>query len=49
MVLAEGDYTIVARNRDLIFQRDVTITAGENQEVEVLADDSVPTAAEGAD
>ena len=49
MVLAEGDYTIVARNRDLIFQRDVTITAGENQEVEVLADDSAPTAAEGAD
>ena len=49
MVLAEGDYTVVARNRDHIFQRDVTITAGENQEVEVLADESVPSAAEGAD
>lgn len=49
MVLAEGDYTVVARNRDHIFQRDVTIAAGQDQEVEVLADESAPTADEGAD
>jgi len=49
MVLAEGDYTVVARNRDHIFQRDVTITAGQDQEVDVLADESAPTATEGAD
>jgi len=49
MVLAEGDYTVVARNRDHIFQRDVTVVAGENAEVEVIADESAPSAAEGAD
>lgn len=49
MVLAEGDYTIVAKNRDHIYQRDFTVVAGENQEVEVLADESAPTALEGAD
>jgi hypothetical protein len=37
MVLAEGDYTIVAKNRDRIYQRDFTVVAGRNQDVEVLA------------
>jgi hypothetical protein len=49
MVLAEGDYTIVAKNRDHIYQRDFTVEAGHNQEVEVIADENAPTAAEGAD
>lgn len=49
MVLAEGEYTIVAKNRDHIFQRDFTVEAGRNQEVEVIADESTPTAVEGAD
>jgi len=49
MVLAEGDYTIVAKNRDHIYQRDFTVVAGENQEVEVLADETAPAALEGAD
>lgn len=35
MVLAEGDYAVVAKNRDRIYQRDFTVTAGRNQEVEV--------------
>lgn len=44
MVLAEGDYTIVAKNRDRIYQRNFTVVAGENQDVEVLATeaDAVP-------
>ncbi len=49
MVLAEGDYTVVAKNRDHLYQRDFSVAAGENQEVEVIADENVPSAAEGAD
>lgn len=46
MVLAEGEYMVIAKNRDRIYQSDLTVTAGENQEVEVLAteDDAVPSA-----
>jgi len=50
MVLAEGDYTIVAKNRDRIYQRDFTVVAGRNQDVEVIANEADaidPT--EGAD
>jgi hypothetical protein len=50
MVLAEGDYTIVAKNRDRIYQREFTVVAGRNQEVEVLANEANATDAnEGAD
>ena len=42
MVLAEGDYTIVAKNRDRIYQRDFTVVGGRNQEVEVLTADAAP-------
>jgi hypothetical protein len=50
MVLAEGDYTIVAKNRDRIYQRDFTVVGGSNQEVEVLADEASATDLdEGAD
>ena len=50
MVLSEGEYTIVAKNRDRIYQRDFTVVAGQNQEVEVLATEDAPAdAAEGAD
>ena len=37
MVLAEGDYAIVAKNRDRIYQRELTVVAGQNRDVEVLA------------
>ena len=36
MVLAEGDYTVIAKNRDKLYQRDFTVVAGKNQDVEVL-------------
>ncbi|MFP1632546.1 hypothetical protein ACLB6G_12475 [Zhengella sp. ZM62] len=36
MVLAEGKYVIVAKNRDRIYQRDFTVVAGQNQDVEVM-------------
>lgn len=39
MVLAEGEYTIVAKNRDRVYQRDFTVVAGRNQDVEVMAKD----------
>ncbi|WP_310420871.1 hypothetical protein [Mycoplana sp. BE70] len=36
LVLAEGQYTAVARNKKQIYQRDFTVTAGQNTDVEVL-------------
>ncbi len=36
MVLAEGTYTINAKNRDRNYQRDFEVVAGRNQDVEVL-------------
>ena len=50
MVLAEGEYTIIAKNRDRIYQRDFTVVGGRNQEVEVLAtEENSADAIEGAD
>ncbi len=37
MVLAEGDYTIIAKNKDKLFQKDFTVVAGHNQDVDVIA------------
>ncbi len=48
MVLSEGEYTIVAKNRDRIYQRDFNVVAGQNQEVEVLATEAAATDAEDA-
>lgn len=39
MVLAEGAYTIVAKNKDRSYQRDFTVEAGVNTDVEVLTSD----------
>lgn len=36
VVLAEGNYTAVARHKNNIYQRDFTVTSGRNQDVEVL-------------
>lgn len=50
LVLSEGSYTIIAKNRDRIYQRDFTVVAGRNQDVEVVASEAAaidPT--EGAD
>ncbi|MFA6155098.1 hypothetical protein [Mesorhizobium sp.] len=50
MVLAEGDYTIIAKNRDRIYQKDFTVVAGQNQELEVLATEAAAMdPEEGAD
>ena len=42
MVLAEGRYTAVARNKDKIYQRDFTVAAGVNTDVEVLMKEQQP-------
>lgn len=36
IVLAEGDYTAIARNKANVHQRDFTVVAGRNSDVEVL-------------
>lgn len=40
MVLAEGDYIVAAKNRERVYQREFTVTAGRNQDVEVLVTDT---------
>lgn len=40
VVLAEGNYTAVARHKNNLYQRDFTVTSGRNQDVEVLLDKS---------
>jgi hypothetical protein len=42
MVLAEGEYSAVARNKDKIYQRDFKVEAGKNTDVEVLMKDVQP-------
>ncbi|WP_246710737.1 hypothetical protein [Mesorhizobium sp. RMAD-H1] len=37
MVLAEGEYVAIAKNKDRIYQRDFKVVSGQNEEVEVLA------------
>lgn len=41
MVLAEGDYVIVARNKDRLFQRQFAVKSGVDSDVEVLTSDLV--------
>ncbi|MEN3794330.1 hypothetical protein [Fulvimarina sp. MAC3] len=43
MVLAEGDYMAVARNRDTTYQRSFSVKAGEDGDVEILLSDLVET------
>lgn len=40
LVLAEGQYTAVARNKDQIFQKDFEVKAGSNMDVELMLDQS---------
>ncbi|MBB4232130.1 hypothetical protein [Rhizobium mongolense] len=42
MVLAEGEYSAVARNKDKIYQRDFKVEAGKNTDVEVLMKNEQP-------
>ena len=37
MVLIEGDYVAVAKNKDRIYQRDFKVASGKNEDVEVVA------------
>lgn len=36
IVLAEGEYTAIARNKGKVYQRDFTVMAGRNSDVEVM-------------
>lgn len=42
MVLAEGEYTAIARNKDKVFQRNFKVTSGRDSDVEVLMKDQAP-------
>lgn len=37
MVLMEGEYVAVAKNKDRIYQRDFKVSSGNNEEIEVIA------------
>jgi hypothetical protein len=43
MVLAEGDYVVIAKNKEKLYQREFTVVAGRNQDVEVLVSQPVLT------
>jgi hypothetical protein len=49
MVLAEGEYTIIAKNRDKLYQRDFKVESGKSQEVEVVASEAAADQADEAD
>jgi hypothetical protein len=49
MVLAEGEYTIIAKNRDKLYQRDFKVESGQNQEVDVVATEAAADQADEAD
>ena len=49
MVLAEGAYTIIAKNRDRIYQRDYTVVAGESRDVEVITTETLAPASGSVD
>nr|WP_272210736.1 hypothetical protein [Marinicella sp. W31]MDC2876646.1 hypothetical protein [Marinicella sp. W31] len=36
MILAEGEYTAVARNKDNVYEKNFSVTPGRNQLVELL-------------
>lgn len=42
MVLAEGDYTAVARNKETVYQRSFSVVSGRDTDVEVLMKDQAP-------
>ncbi len=42
MVLAEGEYTAIARNKDKVYQRNFKVTSGRDVDVEVLMKDQAP-------
>lgn len=50
MALAEGQYTVVAKNKDRLYQRDFEVRAGVNTDVEVLTSDllTAPDRVEGS-
>ena len=45
IVLAEGEYVIIAKNKDRIYQRDFKVVAGRNQDVEVIASEAASSPA----
>lgn len=49
MVLAEGEYTIIAKNRDRLYQKDFKVESGKNEEVEVIASEDAADQADEAD
>ncbi len=42
MVLAEGEYTAMARNKDKVYQRSFKVASGRDSDVEVLMKDQAP-------
>ncbi|WP_422718095.1 hypothetical protein [Falsochrobactrum tianjinense] len=49
MVLMEGEYVAVAKNKDRIYQRDFKVASGNNEEVEVVANGNYEIPDDAAD
>lgn len=49
MVLAEGEYTVIAKNRDRLYQKDIKVESGKTEEIEVIASEDAANQADEAD
>lgn len=38
LILAEGDYVVTARNKDLIYQKEFSVSSGQDKNVDVISD-----------
>ena len=39
MILAEGEYTAIARNKDTVYEKNFTVAPGQSTQVELLLDE----------
>ena len=46
MILAAGEYTVIARHRDRIYQRDIDVLAGRDMTIRVMAETDQASAAQ---
>ena len=40
LLLAEGDYTIIAKNKDSLYQKNIFVTSGQDQKIDISTQES---------
>jgi hypothetical protein len=49
VVLAQGEYTVIAKNRDRLYQKDIMVEPGRNEEVELILSETAVDQSDQAD